>query len=46
MNPDRQRRQTHALRKADEARKRAALRVDGKGKHRVAISRARAEMGK
>jgi hypothetical protein len=42
MSAARQRRQAHKARKAAALRKEAARRVDGLGKHRVAMSRAEA----
>jgi hypothetical protein len=44
VNRARQRRRAHAARKVAELRKEAARFVDGNGKHRVAMSRARAAM--
>jgi len=41
---DQQRRRAHAERKAASLRKEAARYMDGNGKHRVAISRAKARM--
>lgn len=43
-DPDRQRRLTHAMRKAGEARKQALHFKDGNGKHRATIAKARAAM--